>query len=149
MKNPRMLIFFALIRSCLLLAQTRYVSPLIIVVQCGGTSPFSRKGPSTQISNYSGVCSYDLLCIPTLYVCMYMYMYIVHVKTQQVYLLYMLVNSNCCINPYINVQDYTNERLHAVRIKTLSPGTVKFEVCGCEYCYIPILSPRHKYIYTI
>ena len=37
---------------------------------------------------------------------------------------------------YVNVhqfslwwQDYTNERLHAVRIRTLPPGTVKFEVC--------------------
>ena len=47
------------------------------------------------------------------------------------------------------VQDYTNERLHAVRIKTLPPGNVKFEVCSytvlscCMYMLIlpaPILS---------
>ena len=43
------------------------------------------------------------------------------------------------IYPSVNIQDYTNERLHAVRIKTLSPGTVKFEVCValplCDYAY--------------
>ena len=54
----------------------------------------------------------------------------------------------CWVNLFTDMQDYTSERLHAVRIRTLPPGTVKFEVCQI-FCFSERMNMLHiNYIFS-